>query len=92
MISKVMKDKIKETITNEILKIAQDQGIKNLTVDFIHLDEFMIYMPFLENKDVSASFHPDFVNTLIKNNYDIRMQYSHKTKGMILYGFVTKKI
>lgn len=92
IIDRVMTEKIKSMLTDQIQEISIEFGIKNARVEFDSLKYFSIYLPHQEEKGVSLGFHPDFITTMTKKGFEINMIFSDKIKGQTICGTVKKQV
>lgn len=92
IIDRIMLDKIKANLTEEISKIAREHGIKEISVEFDSVTSFSIFLPYLNGKTVSTGFHPDFIPDLKEKGFLIFMEFANSIKGMTLCGKVTKQV
>ncbi len=90
--TKLLSDVIKMKITADIEDIADGWGIKTIEIDFESLNTLFITIPYIEGKNLSQAFHPDFVKDLVSKGYSISMVYADKVKGLRMYGVMKKQI
>lgn len=92
IIDRVIIEKIKSNLTEEINKIANDNGIKDIIIEFDSVKSFTVFLPYLNKKTVSTGIHPDFIKDLQEKGFLIFMLFANNIKGLTLCGKVTKQV